>query len=324
MRKSAYNVVMSNGHSHIHTHGHDHSHGHAHSHVNLRSGERHKGRLWASFAVLFVFMVVELVAGIVTGSLALLSDAGHMVTDVVGIGMALAAIQLASRPQQQAHHTYGVVRLEILAALANAVMLIGISGYVLYEAIHRINEPAEVMTNTVLVVAILGLVANIIAFMLLREGSKESLNVEGAYLEVLADTIGSVGVIIGAVVMLLTGWGWVDALVGLAISVWILPRALRLAREAIRILLESAPRGLNVDELSAALLATPGVVDLHDLHVWTLTSGMEAATVHLEITEDSDSQTVLSEAQEVFRGTYGIHHATIQIERSEDCGHPDW
>lgn len=320
MRKPAYNGDMASRQSHTH----DHDHGHSHSHVNMRSGERHKGRLWIAFGVLFVFMVVELVAGVVTGSLALLSDAGHMVTDVVGIGMALAAIQLASRPQQQAHHTYGVFRLEILAALANAVMLIGISGYVLFEAVNRLNRPAEVMTSTVLVVAVVGLLANIVAFLLLREGSKESLNVEGAYLEVLADTIGSVGVIIGAVVMMVTDWGWVDAAVGLGISVWILPRALRLGREAIRILLESAPRDVCVDTLTEQLLATPGVDDLHDLHVWTVTSGMEAGTVHLEIADAADEQQVLVAAQQVFRDEFGIDHATIQIERSSDCGHPDW
>ena len=193
--------------------------------------------------VLAVFMVVELVAGFVTGSLALLSDAGHMLTDVIGLGMALAAIHLASRGGAHPQRTFGLYRLEILAALANAVLLVGVAVYVLVEAVRRFQDPPDVATNAVLVVAALGLGANLVAFALLREGAQESLNVEGAYLEVLADTVGSVGVIVGTVVMRATGWYWIDPVIGVAIGLWILPRTWRLGAQAVRILVQAAPAG---------------------------------------------------------------------------------
>ena len=232
---------------HDHSHGHSHGAGHAHSHGATRAGARHQGRLAAAFAVRAVFMVVELVVGLVTGSLALLSDAGHMVTDVAGLGMALAAIRLADRHaagSAAAHpgRTFGLYRLEILAALANAVLLFGVAGYVLVEAVQRFGDAPEIDSGPVLVAAGLGLLANLVAFALLREGSKESLNVEGAYLEVLADTVGSVGVIVGALVMRSTGWAWIDPAVGVAIGLWVVPRTWRLAGQAVRILIQAAPQ----------------------------------------------------------------------------------
>src|SRR3954451_4641445 len=172
--------------------GHDHGHAHDHSHASIRAGERHKGRLFAAFLLLAAFMVVELVTGVLTSSLALISDAGHMLTDVIGLGMALAAIQLASRGTDRRHQTFGLYRLEILAALANAVLLFGVAIYVLIEAVRRFNDPVDVVNGPMLVVATLGLGANLVAFALLRPGAKESLNVEGAYLEVISDTVGSV------------------------------------------------------------------------------------------------------------------------------------
>ena len=251
--------------------------------MSLSAGERHKGPLLAAFLVLFVFMVVEVIGGFVTGSLALLSDAGHMLTDVIGIGMALAAIHLASRGSARSHRTFGWYRLEILAALANSVLLLGVAVYVLIEAINRFGDPADVLGGPMLVIAILGLLANLVAFWLLREGSKESLNVEGAYLEVLADTVGSVGVIVGAIVLQYTGWEWVDPVVGIAIAVWIVPRTIRLAGQALRILVQAAPPGTDIDKLRADLAAVDGVVDVHDLHVWTLTSDMDVASAHLMV-----------------------------------------
>ena len=299
---------------------------HDHSHGSIRSGERHKGRLAAAFVVLFAFMVVEVVGGLVTGSLALLSDAGHMLTDVMGLGMALAAIGLASRGSTQQHRTFGLYRLEILAALANAVLLFGVAGYVLIEAIGRLDDPAEVAAAPVLVVATAGLAANLVAFALLREGAKENLNLEGAYLEVVADTLGSVAVIVGAGVMAVTGWTWVDPVVGVAIGLWILPRTWRLGGQALRILVQAAPPGLDLDEVAGKLAGLDGVTDVHDLHVWTLTSDMEVASAHLVIGVGTDAHGVLDQARDVLREGYGIDHATLQVEPDdhEGCHEMTW
>ena len=298
----------------------DQSHGHAHSHAPLSAGGRHQGRLAAALAVLVVFMVVEVAGGIVTGSLALLSDAAHMLTDVVGLGMALAAVHLASRGSQRTDRTFGLYRLEILAGLANAVLLLGVAAYVLVEAVQRFDDPTEVPAGTVLLVALLGLGANLVAFALLRKGAKESLNVEGAYLEVLADTVGSVGVIASAVVLALTGWTWVDPAVGVAIGLWIAPRSVRLAGRAIRILVQAAPPGTDLDAMCEDLSAVTDVIDVHDLHVWTLTSDMEVASAHLMVELKADHHWVLDEARDLLRHRYGIGHATLQIEPSDHQG----
>ncbi len=301
--------------------GHHHDHElHAHSHLSVRAGERHKGPLLAAFVLLAVFMVVEVVAGLAANSLALLSDAGHMVTDVIGVGMALAAIQLASRGSERRHRTFGLYRLEIIAALANAVLLAGVAAYVVAQAIGRFGDAPEIDDTTMLVVAVLGLIANLVAFALLRAGSKESLNVEGAYLEVLSDTVGSVAVIVGAAVIAITGWSWVDPVLAIAIGVWILPRAWRLAGRALRIVMQSAPPGLDLDAVAGELSAIDGVVDVHDLHVWTLTSDMEVASAHLRVADGSDSHGVLDEARLLLRTRYRIDHATLQIEPMNHTG----
>lgn len=295
--------------------GHDHDHG-----TGLaRAGERHRGRLLAAFVVILVFFVVEAIAGFATNSLALLSDAGHMLTDVIGIGMALAAIQLASRFSHhhdgtRSRNTFGLYRLEILAAFVNALLLFGVAIWVLVEAARRLTGEPEVLGVPMLVVAVLGLVANLVAFALLREGSKESLNVEGAYLEVLADTVGSVGVIVAAVLLEVFGWHWVDPVIGAAIGLWILPRTWRLGSRAVRILLQAAPDHVDLDALAGDLGAIEGVVDVHDLHVWTLTSEMDAASAHLMICSGTELHDVLDQARELLDTRYRIHHATFQIE----------
>jgi cobalt-zinc-cadmium efflux system protein len=295
-------------------------HGHDHGAAALRAGARHAGRLRLAFAVLVVFFVAEAVGGVVTGSLALLSDAGHMLTDVLGLGMALAAISMASRRSSHPGRTYGLYRLEILAALANALLLFGIAGYVLVEAVNRFDDAPEVPGVAVLVVATAGLAANLVAFVLLRDGARESINLEGAYLEVLADTVGSMGVIAGAAVVAATGWTWVDPAVGVAIGLWILPRTWRLARQALRILIEAAPSRVDLERLSADLAALPGVVDVHDVHVWTLTSDMEAASAHLMVRAGTDSHGVLDQARDVLRDGYGVGHATLQVEPDDHTG----
>lgn len=302
--------------------GHDHSH----AHVAVRAGRRHVGRLRAALAVLVVFAAIEVVFAFVTGSLALLSDAGHMVTDVLGISMALAAIHLADREQQRRQRTFGLYRLEILAALANAALLVGVGAYVVFEAVRRLREPVEVLTGPMLAVALAGLAANVVAFFLLRQGAEESLNVKGAYYEVLADLVGSVGVVVAAVLIAVTGWQYVDPIVAVAIGVFIVPRALRLGREALRILVQEAPPEIDLDELEAALEAVAGVVDVHDLHVWTLTSEMEVATAHLMVAEGTDHHAVLDEARSLLQERFGVGHATLQVEPDthEGCDEVSW
>jgi cobalt-zinc-cadmium efflux system protein len=294
---------------------HDHGHDHAHSHApSLRSGARHKGRLLAALAVLATAMVVEVVAAFAANSLALLSDAGHMLTDVAGLAMALAAIHVADRAASDGPRTFGLYRLEILAALANAVLLFAVATYVVVEAVRRWGDPPDVLVGPMLVVAIVGLVANVVAFGLLRSGSKESLNVEGAYLEVLSDLVGSVGVIAAAVVIGVTDWAWVDPAVGVAIGVFILPRTWRLGAQAVRVLVQAAPPGLDLVGLETTLRGIDGVVDVHDLHVWTLTSEMDVASVHVMVCEGTDTHAVLDRARVVMRDQHGIDHATLQIE----------
>jgi cobalt-zinc-cadmium efflux system protein len=294
--------------------------GHDHSHGSMRAGARHQGRLAVAFALLAVFMLVEFAAGLATNSLALLSDAGHMLTDVLGLGMALAAIQLANRGSDRRHRTFGLYRLEILAALANAVLLFAVAIYVLIEAIGRFGDPPEVLGLPMLVVAVIGLLVNLVAFVLLREGSKESLNVHGAYLEVLSDTVGSVGVIVAAIAIEVAGWAWIDPVVGIAIGVWILPRTWRLGGQAVRILVQAAPPGTDLDGMHAALSRLDGVVDVHDLHVWTLTSEMDVASAHLMVRTGSNSHAVLDQARALLAEEHHITHATLQIEPEDHTG----
>lgn len=330
-------MAETDRHSHPHSHGelasheHPHSHdsgessGHSHSHVSdaLRAGNFK--RLLGAFVVTLVFLVVEVTFGLLSNSLALLSDAGHMFTDVLGLGMALAAMQLARRQRRDPRRTFGLYRLEILAALANGILLFGVGGYVLFEAFRRLQDPPEVANLPMLLVAIGGLAANLVAFVLLRGGAKESLNVRAAYLEVIADALGSVGVIVAAVVIALTGWPYVDPIAGAAIGLFILPRTWRLTRQTLRILVQAAPPHLDLDEIARALLELEGVVDVHDLHCWTLTSEMEVASAHLKICSGADSAGILRSAQSVLVHRFAVAHATLQIEdETADCSDCSW
>jgi cobalt-zinc-cadmium efflux system protein len=323
--------------SHDDHHGHDQArqgdHGHSHGPNLARAGARHMPRLMAAFVIIGAFFVVEVVAGFWTNSLALLSDAGHMLTDVIGLGMALAAISLATRFEarndgeaKRSAHTFGVYRLEILAAFVNALLLLGVAVWVLIEALRRFSDAPEVMGPEMLVVAVLGLVANLVAFGLLRAGAKESLNVEGAYLEVLADTVGSVGVIVAAILLEAFEWSWIDPLMAILIGVWILPRTFRLGRNAVHILLQAAPSHVDLDALCRDLLTIASVVDVHDLHAWTLTSEMESASAHLVVAEGADHHAVLDQARHLLADTYGIHHGTFQVEPQshEGCHEVAW
>ena len=291
-------------------------HGHGHGMPASASG-RHVGRLAAALTVTAVFMVVEIGAGVATGSLALLSDGAHMVTDVLGVGLALAAILVARRANRSSGRTFGLYRAEVLAALANAVLLFGVAGYVLYEAITRFSSPPDVPGLPVVVVSLLGLAANVVAFLLLRQGASESLNLRGAYLEVVADMVGSIGVLVSGLVTLLFGWRYADPILGVAIGLFVLPRTWTLARRSLRILFQHAPERVDVDALTGALAGLPGVGEVHDVHVWTLTSGMEVASAHLTIRPGCDQSAILVAAQELLAREYQLEHATVQVETGE-------
>jgi cobalt-zinc-cadmium efflux system protein len=295
-------------------------HGHDHGSTLARAGARHAGRLRTAFVLAVAFLVVEAVTAFLSGSLALLSDAAHLLTDAVGIGMALAAIRLADRSPADDSRTFGLYRLEILAALANALLLFGVTGYVLVEAGVHLARDSSVDAAPMLVVATLGLAVNVVSVVLLRGGARDSLNVEGAYLDVLADSVASVGVIVAGTIVAVTGWNRIDALVAVAIAVWIVPRAWRLAASALRILIQAAPPGFDVGKLQTELAAVPGVVDVHDLHVWTLTSEMDVASAHLMVAAGTDPHGVLDQARDVLRARYEIAHATLQVEPDDHTG----
>jgi cobalt-zinc-cadmium efflux system protein len=301
-------------HEHSHKHG-AHSHaGHGHHH-GLSPGSRNKRRLALVLGLTTLFMAVEVAAGIYTHSLALLADAAHMLTDAGGLALALFAIWFAERPATP-ERTYGYYRAEILAALANAVVLFGIAGIVLYEAYQRIKAPPTVDSKPMLIVAALGLLVNVGGLALLHGGSRENLNMKGAYYEVLSDALTSVGVIIAAAIIWATGWYYIDPLISVAIGLFILPRTWRLISEAVGILLEGTPADVNLASLRAALVSLPGVAAVHDLHVWTLTSGVYAMSVHAVPKAGITHEAVIRAICDLARTPYKITHTTVQVERS--------
>ncbi len=283
---------------------------------------RHRRRLWWSFALVAGFLVVQLAAGLLTGSLALLSDAGHMATDVVGLVMALGALTLASRPARSPQHTFGWYRLEVLAALANALLLAAMAAYVLVEAVGRLSDPHQVAAVPVLVVGVLGLGVNLVGVVLLHDGATENLNLRGAYAEVLADALGSVGVIVAAATMWATGWTWVDPVIGVGIGLFVLPRAWRLGVDATRVLLQTAPRDVDVPAVSAALVGLDGVDEVHDVHLWTLTSGMEVLSAHVTVDPTVDPSSVPARARRLLDEQFHLTHVTVQVEQGGElsCG----
>lgn len=285
----------------------------AHAHAHSAAGANKK-RLAIVFGLTLAYLVAEIVGGLITGSLALLADAGHMLTDVAGLGLALLAIKFAERPATP-ERTYGYYRVEILAALTNAVVLIGISIYILYEAWERFRNPPEVESGTMLVVAAIGLAINIAGIFILRKGSQESLNMKGAYFEVLSDMLTSVGVIVAGVIMLTTGWYYADPLISAGIGLFILPRTWILLREAVGILLEGTPSDVNLAAVREAIARLPGVTEMHDLHVWTLTSGVNAMSAHVVILDPSMHAEVLSAVHDVITKNFPIEHVTVQVER---------
>ena len=288
--------------------------GHDHGNADTRVS-----RMLIAAGILSIFFVVELTTALAINSIALLADAGHMLTDLVAMFMGLTAVLLARRGSASPARTYGWHRAEVFTAVANAVLLLGVAGFILYEAFERLGDAPDVPGVPMIVVALLGLLANGVVVLLLRSHSQTSLAVKGAYMEVLADTLGSVGVLIAGIVTVTTGWPYADVVVAVLVALWVLPRAISLARAALRILSETSPSHIDVDELRTALGGVEGVTEVHDLHVWTLVPGQDMVTAHL--TSMRDSALVLDDARAVLTAR-GLDHSTVQVEPPEsatDC-----
>ena len=284
--------------------------GHGHSHT---PAGKNKKRLAIVLALTTAYLLAEVVGGLLTHSLALLADAGHMLTDVAGLALALLAIQFAERPATP-ERTYGFYRVEILAALTNAVVLIGISLYILYEAYQRFRNPPEIQSGIMLGVAAVGLIVNLAGIHLLRAASKESLNMKGAYFEVLSDMLTSIGVIVAAIIMLTTGWYYADPIISAGIGLFILPRTWMLLKDAVGVLLEGTPSDVNLTSLRESIASVQGVASVHDLHVWSLTSGVNAMSVHTVLADHSLHDEVLAAVQKRVTHDFKIAHATVQVE----------
>jgi len=283
---------------------------------NLSATGQNRRALLITFALTFGYFIVEVVGGILTNSLALLADAAHMLTDVFGLGLALFAAWIAQKPATP-EKTYGYYRFEILAALANAVVLFFISFYILYEAYYRFRSPPEVASVPMMVIAVVGLGVNLAGMWILRSGAKESLNVQGAFLEVVSDALGSVGVIIAGAIILWSGWYYADPIFSVLIGLFILPRTWKLLAQAVTVLLEGTPAHINLATVEQAMLKVERVAAVHDLHVWTITSGMEAVSAHVVLTNGNEPQTaptVLEAVSMLLKKEFGIDHSTIQIE----------
>ncbi len=290
------------------------------------AGGRHRWRLRVAFVLIAAFFAVELVFALLSGSLALLSDAGHMASDVVALGAALVATTVATRPDSPAGEPIGSYRAEIFASGLAVLLMLGVASYVVVAAIGRIGDPVEVQTGPMLIVGAIGLAVNLAALLLLHGGSTESLNVKGAYLEVVADTAGSVGVLAAGWLVAATSNAIWDTVVALAIGVFVTIRAVLLGRQVLAVLAQHVPESVDIDEVTTDLAAIPGVRDVHDLHLWTLTSGMLVATAHLVSDEGAQTPDLLEGAKEVLRDKHGVLHATLQVEpaRSRECHELDW
>jgi cobalt-zinc-cadmium efflux system protein len=285
-----------------------------HAHVSAARAAR--GRLLAVLVLSLVALAVEVVGAVVANSLSLLADAGHLLTDVVGIGLALLAIWFAGRPPTLGR-TFGYLRLEIIAAVANAILLFGVAGYVVFEALRRLADPPEIAAGVMLAVALVGFAANGVSAFLLRDAQRSSLNVRGAYLEVLGDLGGSAAVIVAAIVIALTGWDAADTIASLLIAALILPRTLGLLREATDVLLEATPRDVDLDHVRRHILDAPGVIDCHDLHAWTITSGMNVVSAHVVLARGADAAAALDELSRCLADDFDIEHSTFQLETAD-------
>ncbi|MFF8905085.1 cation diffusion facilitator family transporter [Streptomyces olivaceoviridis] len=304
--------------------GHDHGHAHSHASATGTATAAYRGRLRIALGITLTVMVVEIAGGLIADSLALIADAAHMATDAVGLGMALLAVHFANRPAST-NRTYGYARAEILAALANCLLLLGVGGYVLSEAVQRFMEPAQTRGGLMVVFGLIGLVANSVSLVLLMRGQKESLNVRGAFLEVAADALGSVAVLISAAVILTTGWQAADPVASLVIGLMIVPRTLKLLRETLDVLLEAAPKGVDMADVRTHILALDGVEDVHDLHAWTITSGMPVLSAHVVVSSEAlnaiGHEKILHELQGCLGDHFDVEHCTFQLEPGGHAEH---
>ncbi len=299
--------------------------GHSHDHHTTAAGA-HRGRLAVVFCIVLAVLVVEIIGGLVSGSLALLADAAHMASDAAGVGLTLLAVWFASRPPTT-RRTFGYQRLEILAAIVNAVILLGAATLITIEAVRRLADPEPISTGLVLVFAIIGLLANGASLMVLRGADRSALAIRGAVLEVMADALGSVAVIVAALVIRFTGWLQADAVVSLLIAALIVPRTLRLLKEATDVLLEAAPPSVDMAHVRQHILSCGGVVDVHDLHAWTITSGVPVLSAHVVVDEavlgDAGVGPVLDRLQSCLSGHFDVEHSTFQIEPHGHRDHED-
>ncbi len=295
--------------------------GHAHTHhQGAKTGPRperagHRRALRIALALTATFTVVEIAGGLLTGSLALLADAVHMLSDNLSLALALFAVSLAARPPTP-QLSFGYQRAEILAALANGVALIAVSAWILYEAVQRFDAPEEVKGAGMLVIAVVGLLVNVAAFRILMPGSGENLNMAGAMRHVLADLLGSVGVIVAAIVILTTGYERADPIIGALIALLVAASALPIIRDSVRVLLEEAPAGIDVEELGMAMAGSSGVVEVHDLHVWTITSGFPALAAHVIVGREEDCHARRRELEQLLRERFDLDHTTLQVDHA--------
>jgi cobalt-zinc-cadmium efflux system protein len=298
--------------------------GHGHGHTPATAAGAHRSRLVVVLGLTLAVLAAEVVGSVLSGSLALLADAGHMATDAAGLALALAAVGLAQRPAR-GRRTFGWQRVEILAAVANGLLLLLVAVYVLVEAIRRIGQPPEIGSGLMLVVASVGLVVNLGSLAVLHRGRDKSLNVRGAYLEVLADALGSVAVIVAAVVIATTGWTQADIVASAVIGCLVVPRAWHLLREALDVLLEAAPRGVDLGDVRTHILGVDGVLDVHDLHAWTITSGLPVLSAHVVVTDEAlaagHGGRVLDALCACLGEHFDLEHCTFQLEAAAHAGH---
>jgi cobalt-zinc-cadmium efflux system protein len=298
--------------------------GHDHGAAHGTAAAAHRGRLALVLALTCGVLVVEVIGALLSGSLALLADAGHMATDAVGIGLALSAVGLAQRPAS-GRRTFGWQRIEVLAAVANGLLLIGVGVYVVVQAVRRLGSPPDIHAGWMFSVAALALVVNVGSLALLHAGQRESLNTRGAYLEVVGDALGSVAVLAAAVVITSTGWTAADVLASFAVGALVLPRAWTLLRESFDVLLEAAPRGVDLGQVRAHVLGVSGVLDVHDLHAWTITSGLPVLSAHVvvsdEVLADGHGGRVLDALGSCLGDHFDLAHCTFQLESAGHRGH---
>jgi len=282
---------------------------------------KHEKPLWWAFGLTAAFLVAEVIGGLLTNSLALLSDAAHMATDVIALAISLVAVRLSRKPAD-AKRTYGYARMEAIGAMINGVLLFVVAGYILWEAMGRFRSPPEVASTGMLLIAVVGLCINLISMRLLKAGSGDNLNMKGAYLEVWSDMLGSVGVILAAILIKFTGWTIADPILAVLIALWVLPRTWTLLRAAWQVLMQGVPQGIDLQAVRQALTEHPGVSDVHDLHVWALGSKEPILTAHVVLSESAGSVSGIHDVlADMLDQRFGIEHATLQVESAADSSH---